>query len=76
MHHNRNQSSISTLKCISGEEPFSRAKAADYLEKLARGDLDIGQPLTVDNILPAPGPAVGHGFLASTNVGLSFEPAA
>ncbi|CAL1153220.1 unnamed protein product [Cladocopium goreaui] len=56
------------------EEPFCMAKAAHYLERLARNQLDRGEPLEVSNCLPAPGPAMGHGFLAHDDAGVSFDP--
>ena len=63
-----------TTSAVPGEEPFCMAKAAHYLERLARNQLDRGEPLEVSNCLPAPGPAMGHGFLAHDDAGVSFDP--
>ncbi|CAL1139077.1 unnamed protein product [Cladocopium goreaui] len=54
-------SGLGAMWC-SGAEPFCLDAAADHLQALAEGNLQRGQPLEADRILPSPGPAVGHGF--------------
>ena len=63
-----------TVLAFAGEEPFRMAKAAHYLERLARNELERGDPLEINNCLPAPGPSMGRGFLAHDDVGVSFDP--
>ena len=50
------------------------ARAADYLEKLARNELPREPPLEISNCLPAPGPSTGPGFWGGDVGGVSFEP--
>ena len=49
-------------------------RAADYLEKLARNQLERSAPLEIGACLPAPGPSMGPGFLAHDSSGKSFDP--
>lgn len=49
-------------------------RAADYLEKLARNQLERSAPLEIGACLPATGPSMGPGFLAHDSSGKSFDP--